>query len=80
MSTFGLVCDLSEIKFVVRHLAYETQQYSSAGASYCRLVRTLRCEEARGSDSGRLTFLKEIARSPEWLRVSTGKLYHSLSH
>ena len=32
------------------------------------------------SNSGRLTFLKETARSPEWLRVTTGKLYHSLSY
>ena len=32
------------------------------------------------SDSGKLTFLKETARSPEWLHVTTGKLYHSLSH
>ena len=32
------------------------------------------------SDSGRLTFLKETAHSLEWLRASTGKLYHSLSH
>ena len=32
------------------------------------------------SNSGRLTFLKETARSPEWLCVTTGKLYHSLCH
>ena len=30
------------------------------------------------SDSGRLTFLKETTRSPEYLSVTTGKLYHSL--
>jgi len=33
-----------------------------------------------GSDSGRLTFLKETAHSPEQLCVTTGKLYHSLCH
>ena len=27
------------------------------------------------SDSGRLTFLKETACSPEWLHATTGKLY-----
>ena len=30
------------------------------------------------SDSRRLTFLKETARSPEKLCATTGKLYHSL--
>ena len=30
------------------------------------------------SDSRRLTFLKEAARSPEQLCVTTGNLYHSL--
>ena len=32
------------------------------------------------SDSGRLTFLKETARSPDELGVTTGKLNHSLCH
>jgi len=31
------------------------------------------------NDSGKLTFLKETAHSPEWLRAGTGKLYHPLN-
>ena len=35
---------------------------------------------ACNTDSGRLIFLKETARSPGRLTVTTGKLYHSLPH